>query len=86
MAGPPKRFAQAIGLVFSITSTILIFGFQVEAYGEILLLILTAFALAESVGGFCFGCYVFGHLMRFGLIPEEVCERCANLQFVPAKD
>jgi len=78
--GPPKRFAQAIGLSVSSTATLLIFGFGLEFWGEVLLLLLIGFATAESIFGFCFGCYLFGHLMNLGLIPEDVCERCANWQ------
>ena len=29
--------------------------------------------------GFCAGCFVFGHLMRLGVIPEETCEACADI-------
>jgi hypothetical protein len=31
------------------------------------------------VFGFCLGCAAFGFLMRAGVIPDEVCERCANI-------
>jgi hypothetical protein len=27
----------------------------------------------------CIGCKVFAGLMRLGVIPDEVCERCNNL-------
>jgi hypothetical protein len=36
-------------------------------------------ATLESVFAFCIGCQVFAGLMRVGVIPDEVCERCANL-------
>jgi len=84
--GPPKRFAQAIGLFVSSTATLLIFWFHLELAGELLVVVLFAFATAESVLGFCFGCFVFGLLMKAGLIPQEGCERCANWQMVPAKE
>ena len=32
----------------------------------------------EAVFAFCLGCFAFEHLMRFGIIPESVCEDCAD--------
>ncbi|MFQ5875780.1 MAG: DUF4395 domain-containing protein [Dehalococcoidia bacterium] len=77
--GPPKRFAQAVGLGFSTASLLLyyVFGLPVAAYSVLGVLIF--FATLESVLGFCTGCFVFGYLMRWGLIPEETCEKCNNL-------
>ena len=84
--GPPKRFAQAIGLIVSSASTLLIFGFDFEFPGEVLLVVLFAFATTESIVGFCFGCFVFGLLMNTGLVPQEVCEKCANWQIIATKE
>ena len=36
-------------------------------------------ATLESVFAVCLGCQVFGLLMRAGVVPEETCERCANI-------
>jgi hypothetical protein len=36
-------------------------------------------ATLESVFGYCLGCKVFALLMRAGLIPDEVCERCSDI-------
>lgn len=73
--GPPKRFAQTIGLGFSGTSLILMaFGFNVAA--SVVLVMLIAAATLESVFGICLGCWGFGKLMRYGVIPEDVCEQC----------
>lgn len=38
-----------------------------------------AAATLESVFAYCLGCKVFAILMRAGIIPEEVCERCNNI-------
>lgn len=77
--GPPKRFAQAIGVIFSWSATLLfwVFGLQTAAYA--VLGVLTVFASLEAFVGFCMGCYVFGWLMRWGIIPVSVCESCYNL-------
>ncbi len=79
VAGPPKRFAQTIGLGFSTASLILYyaFGLTQAAYG--VLGVLLAFATLESVMGFCAGCFVFGYLMRWGFVPAETCKKCENL-------
>ncbi len=37
-------------------------------------------ATLESVFAFCIGCQLFGLLIRMGLIPDEICERCNNLR------
>jgi hypothetical protein len=78
-AGPPKRFAQGIGLVVSggAMAAWLILGQAGVGWG--LLGVLVLFATLEAALGFCAGCVVFGQLMRWGWIPQETCERCNNL-------
>ena len=73
--GPPKRFAQAIGLVFS-TAALIAFLFSEISTTRYLIGILGFFASLEAFIGFCTGCYVFGWMIRFRLIPESVCESC----------
>jgi len=79
--GPPKRFAQGIGAVFSVTAAVLAVGFDRIGSASILLAVLAAFAILESVFGICVGCKVFALLMRAGLIPDEVCENCNKIAF-----
>ena len=78
--GPPKRFAQAIGFIFTTAASVAAIGFAATTLATVLLSILLVFALLESVVGFCAGCYAFGWLMRWGIIPEETCEACNNVQ------
>jgi hypothetical protein len=79
VAGPPKRFAQAIGLAFtSAASACWIVGAGNVSAGIIGVLIVAA--SLEAFAGFCLGCKVFGLLMKVGLIPQDVCEECNNLQ------
>jgi hypothetical protein len=78
VAGPPKRFAQGIGVAFSVTALVLTaLGFWTAA--EIVLALLGTAALLESALGLCLGCKAFAVLMRVGVVPEEVCERCNNI-------
>ena len=76
--GPPKRFAQAVGLAFTLAASgFLLAGLPVVA--TVLLSVLLVFATLESVFGFCAGCYAFGILMRVGLVPEETCAACNDI-------
>ena len=77
--GPPKRFAQLVGLVFSAVALLLLFVVSPLAAKSVVG-ILALFAALESGLGFCAGCYVFGYLMRWGLIPESVCRECLVAQ------
>jgi hypothetical protein len=76
VAGPPKRFAQTIGLVFSVTALVLLLGMETAGPAKAVVAVLTLFASLEAFVGFCAGCYVFGHLIRLGVIPQAVCREC----------
>jgi hypothetical protein len=80
VAGPPKRFAQGIGATLSLAALIAYFGFGSAGVAYVLLGLILAAATLESVFAICLGCTIFGVLMRWGVIPHEVCERCNNLQ------
>lgn len=83
-AGPPKRFAQGIGATFSTAALV---AFVITGWSAWTITPLAAILVAatlESVLGFCIGCYIFGILMDRGLIPERICERCANLNLSPS--
>jgi hypothetical protein len=79
VAGPPKRFAQAIGAVFSVTAAVLALGFGLTTAAYAVLGLLIVAATLESVFAFCLGCKAFALLMRAGAIPESVCEECNNI-------
>ncbi len=77
--GPPKRFAQTIGALFTTAAALLYFvaGLHVEAY--VLAGIIVLFATLESALGICVGCAVFKQLMRLRVIPPDVCAHCADV-------
>lgn len=76
--GPPKRFAQTIGLMFSASAFVLsLVGLGLAA--QIVTGALVVAATLESVFGFCLGCVAFGILQRRGVIPESVCEACNDI-------
>ena len=80
VSGPPKRFAQGMGAVMSVTALVLYFwvGSKAAAYG--VLAVLGSAATLESVFAFCLGCKVFAVLMRLNVIPERVCAECSDIQ------
>ncbi|HXQ62856.1 MAG TPA: DUF4395 domain-containing protein [Acidimicrobiales bacterium] len=79
VAGPPKRFAQGIGVLFSSGALVLWFGFGSHTATWAVVGLLGAAAFAESAFGLCIGCRLFGGLMRLGLVPHDVCVACADL-------
>jgi hypothetical protein len=79
VAGPPKRFAQAVGVLFSTTALVLYFGFGQATAAWVVLGLLAVAATLESVFAVCLGCIAFGYLMKAGIIPEEVCEACSDI-------
>ena len=76
--GPPKRFAQTVGLACSLTALVLHFVAGLSVAAGVVLGMLTVFAALESFLGFCAGCFVFNYLIRWGLIPQSVCEACVD--------
>jgi hypothetical protein len=81
--GPPKRFAQGIGVVFSATAAVLALGFGQTTIAYVLLGLLIVAATLESVFAICLGCKIFAALMRVGVIPEAVCAECNNIRLRP---
>lgn len=82
--GPPKRFAQGIGAVLTVTALIVAAGAGEPAVARALVGGLVVAASLEAFAGFCLGCWIFARLMRVGVIPEEVCEACADIERRPA--
>ena len=79
VAGPPKRFAQAIGAVLTVTAAVTYFALGLVTATYALLAVLVFAAALESVFALCLGCQIFAVLMRLGVIPDEVCVACADI-------
>jgi Domain of unknown function (DUF4395) len=79
--GPPKRFAQGIGAAVTLSAAVLHFAFGLTGAADALVALLVVAAGMESILGFCIGCRAFALLMRWGVIPDHVCESCNNLVF-----
>ncbi len=76
--GPPKRFAQAIGVAFTVTASVLWLVGEPGA-ARIVVAMLAGAAFLEAAFGFCLGCRIFAVLMKVGVVPESVCEECNDL-------
>ncbi len=78
VAGPPKRFAQSIGLAITLAAT-LTWWFAGWSNARWLLLPLVLAASLEGFAGWCLGCTLFSGLIRMGLVPDSVCQECSDL-------
>jgi hypothetical protein len=79
VAGPPKRFAQGIGATCTVLAAALSYGFDQWGAAQALLGAVVVAASLEAFLGFCLGCKAFALLMKAGVIPEDVCERCNDI-------
>jgi hypothetical protein len=77
--GPPKRFAQGVGALFSGTAAVLAVGFGQHGAAYVVLSLLIAAASLEAFAGYCLGCKAFAFLMRIGVVPESACVECADV-------
>ena len=78
VAGPPKRFAQFVGVLFSATASVL-WLLDLGTVARIVAAMLAGAAFLESAFAVCLGCIMFGWLIRWGVVPERICEQCNNL-------
>jgi hypothetical protein len=76
--GPPKRFAQAIGMTLSVGALVAVTIFDAPTVAAVLIYAISAAASLEAAFGFCLGCVIFNRLMKVGLIPDSICEACAS--------
>jgi hypothetical protein len=79
VAGPPKRFAQGMGAVMTVTAAVLALGAGQRGAAYAVLGLVVVAATLEAVFAYCIGCKIFSGLMRIGVIPETVCAECADI-------
>lgn len=84
-AGTPKRFAAAIGATLTTAASLLWLTHLATGSAAlltavvVLAVVMAVFPALESVLGVCVGCIAFSWLMRAGIVPESVCEECADI-------
>ena len=76
--GPPKRFAQGIGVAFSVSALIASLA-GANTFAVIVIAGLLGAASLEAFAGYCLGCKIFNLLIRAGVVPESICEECADI-------
>jgi hypothetical protein len=77
--GPPKRFAQGLGAVITVTALLLAYEFDQPGAARVLAGGIVVAATLESVLALCIGCKIFFGLMRLGVVPESACRACSDL-------
>lgn len=78
--GPPKRFAQGIGAVLSVSAAVLALGFGQRTAASVILGLVTIAAVLEAGFAYCIGCKIFALLTRLGVVPQSVCEQCNDIR------
>lgn len=78
-AGAPKRFAQAIGATLSVAAALAHFALSATTLAYVLVAMIAIAASMEAFIGFCLGCWLFAKLIALGILPESVCEDCADI-------
>lgn len=66
----PHRFAQGVGAVFLIASTLALLSSRTMVLGWVLDLIVFGLSGINLFLGFCAGCFVYYHLGRWGILPR----------------
>ena len=84
-AGPPKRFAAAIGAVMTTAAAVLWLTGTADGVVVAIGVVMVVFPALEALLGFCVGCALFSGLMKLGLVPEEVCLECADISLRRAR-
>ena len=80
MPGAPKRFAQGIGAVVTVVAALCWFLLGWSTVALVLAGVMVVFATLESAFGLCVGCRVFSLLIKLGVVPEQACLDCANIE------
>jgi hypothetical protein len=76
--GPPKRFAQGVGLMFSGAALVSVLAGAPTVAVTLIAMLLVAASL-EAFAGLCLGCIAFRWLMKVGVIPSTVCAACNDI-------
>ena len=79
VAGPPKRFAQLLGAVVSVSGFVLaLVGATTVAFT--LAALMVVLAALESGLGICVGCLLHARLARRGIVRAPECLDCADVR------
>ena len=75
--GPPKRFAQGVGALFTLAATLLALAGHADAAWAVAGMV-AVFATLEATLAICMGCWVYARLQAAGLFAADACVECAG--------
>jgi Domain of unknown function (DUF4395) len=81
--GAPKRFAQGIGAVLSV-SALAAWLLGAPTLARVFAGAILGVAALEAFIGFCLGCVIYGQLARLGVV-ADACPECADITLRPAR-
>jgi hypothetical protein len=86
--GPPKRFAQGIGAVVSLTAVLFAYVVHQPTAAFGLAAMMAVLAFLEAGFRLCVGCLIHARLVRAGVIRSVECADCADISLrrAPAHD
>ncbi|MBV9291547.1 MAG: DUF4395 domain-containing protein [Frankiales bacterium] len=80
VAGPPKRFAQAMGAATSTLVVLLYFAAHEHTAAYALASVMVVLATLEAGFRICVGCLLHAWLVRRGVIRAEECADCSDVR------
>ncbi|MFL6240776.1 MAG: DUF4395 domain-containing protein [Actinomycetes bacterium] len=80
VAGPPKRFAQALGAGGSVAAVLCYYAFGWHLAAWVLAGMMVVLATLEAAFRICVGCMLYAALIRRGVIDGANCPECADIR------
>ena len=82
VAGPPKRFAQAMGATVSVLTLVSYYALDWQVVAFALAGVMVVLATLEATLGFCVGCKIHAWLVRRRLVSGVECAECADVSLL----
>jgi hypothetical protein len=86
VAGPPKRFAQALGAAGSVTAVLCYYAFGWHLAAWLLAGMMVVLATLEAGFRICVGCLLYAALVRRGVIKGAECAECSDIRLPRSTD
>jgi len=86
VAGPPKRFAQALGAAGSVAAVLLYYAAGWHLAAWVLAGMMVVLATLEAGFRICVGCMLYAALVRGGVIAGTDCPECSDIRLPRGSD
>lgn len=86
VAGPPKRFAQALGAAGSVAAVLLYYAAGWHLAAWVLAGMMVVLATLEAGFRICVGCMLYAALVRRGVIVGTDCPECSDIRLPRGSD